>query len=94
MTSSNQTSNSRFEFIRTHKLLAGMFKPVLKACSRNLKCNAMKNRKILVTGATGFIGMHTAKRLLEQGTQVVGLDNLNGNYDPALKQYRLEGLWA
>jgi UDP-glucuronate 4-epimerase len=48
--------------------------------------------KILVTGAAGFIGMHTSKRLLEAGHQVVGLDNLNSYYDPALKQYRLAQL--
>lgn len=45
--------------------------------------------KILVTGAAGFIGMYTAKRLLEQGHQVVGLDNLNNYYEPALKEYWL-----
>lgn len=45
--------------------------------------------KYLVTGAAGFIGMYTAKRLLEQGEEVVGLDNLNDYYDPALKEYRL-----
>jgi UDP-glucuronate 4-epimerase len=43
----------------------------------------------LVTGAAGFIGFHTACRLLEQGIEVVGLDNLNAYYDPALKQARL-----
>lgn len=48
--------------------------------------------KYLVTGAAGFIGMHTAKRLLEQGEEVVGLDNLNDYYDPALKEYRLAQL--
>jgi UDP-glucuronate 4-epimerase len=46
--------------------------------------------KLLVTGAAGFIGFHTARRLLERGDQVVGLDNLNVYYDPALKQARLE----
>jgi len=45
--------------------------------------------KYLVTGAAGFIGMHTSKRLLEAGHEVVGLDNLNSYYDPALKEYRL-----
>lgn len=49
-------------------------------------------KKILVTGVAGFIGMYTAKRLLEQGHQVVGLDNLNDYYDPALKQWRLAQL--
>lgn len=48
--------------------------------------------KYLVTGAAGFIGFYTAKRLLEQGHQVVGLDNLNDYYDPELKQYRLAQL--
>jgi len=45
--------------------------------------------KLLVTGAAGFIGFHTAKHLLEQGHEVVGLDNLNTYYDPALKAARL-----
>lgn len=48
--------------------------------------------KYLITGAAGFIGMHTAKRLLDQGEQVVGLDNLNDYYDPALKDYRVAQL--
>jgi UDP-glucuronate 4-epimerase len=48
--------------------------------------------KILVTGAAGFIGMHVAARLLARGDQVVGLDNLNDYYDPALKRARLEML--
>jgi UDP-glucuronate 4-epimerase len=44
---------------------------------------------ILVTGAAGFIGMHTAERLLKRGDTVVGLDNLNNYYDPELKLGRL-----
>ena len=48
--------------------------------------------KILLTGAAGFIGMHTALKLLERGDEVVGLDNLNDYYDPALKQARLKQL--
>ena len=48
--------------------------------------------KILVTGAAGFIGFHAALRLLEQGHEVVGLDNLNAYYDVVLKQARLERL--
>ena len=46
--------------------------------------------KLLVTGAAGFIGFHTAKLLLERGDEVVGLDNLNSYYDPTLKDARLD----
>ena len=46
--------------------------------------------KLLVTGAAGFIGFHTARALLERGDEVVGLDNLNAYYDPALKAARLD----
>ena len=45
--------------------------------------------KILVTGAAGFIGYHTAKRLLDRGDDVVGFDAVNDYYDPALKEARL-----
>lgn len=48
--------------------------------------------KFLVTGAAGFIGMHTSLRLLREGHEVIGLDNLNSYYDPALKVYRLSQL--
>ena len=47
---------------------------------------------ILVTGAAGFIGMHVSERLLARGDTVVGLDNLNDYYDPALKRDRLARL--
>jgi frataxin-like iron-binding protein CyaY len=46
--------------------------------------------KILVTGAAGFIGFHTAQKLLARGDEVVGLDNLNDYYDVRLKHARLE----
>ena len=46
----------------------------------------------LVTGAAGFIGMHVAKRLLERGDAVIGLDNLNDYYDVSLKEARLAQL--
>ena len=48
--------------------------------------------KILVTGAAGFIGFHTAKALLDRGDEVVGLDNLNAYYDVKLKEARLAEL--
>ena len=48
----------------------------------------MADGPILVTGAAGFIGFHVAKRLLRDGRDVVGLDNMNAYYDPALKEAR------
>ncbi|WP_292050704.1 MULTISPECIES: NAD-dependent epimerase/dehydratase family protein [unclassified Brevundimonas] len=45
---------------------------------------------VLVTGSAGFIGFHTTQRLLARGESVVGIDNLNSYYDPALKQARLD----
>ena len=48
--------------------------------------------KILLTGAAGFIGMHTALRLLERGDEVIGVDNLNDYYDVNLKNARLARL--
>jgi len=53
---------------------------------------APKAAPILVTGAAGFIGYHVARRLLERGETVVGLDNLNAYYDVRLKQARLAQL--
>jgi UDP-glucuronate 4-epimerase len=53
---------------------------------------AHSNKKILVTGAAGFIGFHTTKRLLEQGHTVIGIDNLNSYYSVNLKNDRLKQL--
>ena len=50
------------------------------------------SRPILVTGAAGFIGAEVARRLLQRGERVVGVDNLNTYYSPALKQARLNRL--
>jgi UDP-glucuronate 4-epimerase len=50
--------------------------------------------KVLVTGAAGFIGFHTARALLDRGDEVVGLDNLNPYYDVTLKRARLALLAA
>jgi UDP-glucuronate 4-epimerase len=50
--------------------------------------------RILVTGAAGFIGFHVARRLLERGDAVVGVDNFNAYYDVALKEARAARLPA
>ena len=47
---------------------------------------------MLITGVAGFIGYHLAKRLLEEGYDLIGLDNLNNYYDPQLKKDRLAQL--
>ncbi len=52
----------------------------------------MGMRKILVTGAAGFIGFHLAQRFLDAGDTVVGIDNLNDYYDVNLKKSRLARL--
>jgi len=49
---------------------------------------------IIVTGAAGFVGMHVAERFLARGEQVLGIDNCNAYYDPALKRARLARLAA
>jgi len=49
-------------------------------------------KRILVTGAAGFIGMHVCRRLLARGDAVIGLDNLNDYYDVTLKEARLTQL--
>ncbi len=54
----------------------------------------MAPETLLITGAAGFIGFHLSKLCLERGHRVVGLDNLNDYYDPALKTARLNLLLA
>src|ERR1700735_1323718 len=49
---------------------------------------------LLITGSAGFIGYHLAARLLEAGERVIGIDNINSYYDPALKRGRLARLEA
>lgn len=49
-------------------------------------------KKILVTGAAGFIGAHLSQKLIAGGAEVVGLDNLNDYYDPQLKKARMAAL--
>ncbi|MBT4419064.1 MAG: NAD-dependent epimerase/dehydratase family protein, partial [Candidatus Marinimicrobia bacterium] len=46
-------------------------------------------KKILITGAAGFIGYHLSQKLLKEGHEIYGIDNLNDYYDPELKQARL-----
>ncbi len=48
----------------------------------------MSHDLVLVTGAAGFIGFHVARRLLQSGRKVVGIDNMNAYYDPSLKEAR------
>lgn len=49
-------------------------------------------KKVLLTGAAGFIGAETVRKLLAKGIEVIGIDNLNDYYDVSLKQYRLKAL--
>ncbi len=51
-------------------------------------------KKILVTGAAGFIGWKVSELLLKDGVEVVGVDNINDAYDPTLKEWRLSQLRA
>ena len=55
---------------------------------------AINTRPVLVTGAAGFVGAVLCQRLLRRGDRVIGIDNLNSYYDPALKQARLEAIEA
>ena len=48
--------------------------------------------RVLITGAAGFIGMHTAIRFLHEGWDVIGLDNLNDYYSVALKEDRVKNI--
>ena len=49
-------------------------------------------KRYLLTGAAGFIASVVAEKLLEEGAEVVGIDNLNNAYDPRMKDYRLARL--
>ncbi|TFG78727.1 MAG: NAD-dependent epimerase/dehydratase family protein, partial [Spirochaetales bacterium] len=48
--------------------------------------------RVLLTGCAGFIGFHVARRLLDRGDELVGVDSINDYYDPALKHARLAQL--
>jgi UDP-glucuronate 4-epimerase len=57
-----------------------------------ISSSAQNKFPLLVTGAAGFIGFHVAQRYLKDGKAVIGFDNVNDYYDPALKRARLEEL--
>lgn len=59
-----------------------------------MRCAEIVPMTVLVTGAAGFIGMHVADALLKRGARVIGIDNLNAYYNPALKRARLDRLRA
>lgn len=59
------------------------------SCRKQSRVSFADRVKVLVTGNAGFIGFHTAKRLLERGDSVVGIDTVNDYYDPTLKEARL-----
>ena len=48
------------------------------------------SKKVLITGAAGFIGFHSSKRLIDEGYEVIGIDNFNNYYDVKLKKARIE----
>ena len=52
----------------------------------------MKNKKILITGSSGFIGFHVAQTLLKNNYKILGIDNHNNYYDPKIKLNRLKNL--
>ena len=49
-------------------------------------------KKLLITGVAGFIGYHLAEKLINNNYHIIGIDNLNDYYDPALKKARLNNL--
>src|SRR5262245_2679886 len=61
-----------------------------RGCSTGRRATGVFDVKVLVTGGAGFIGFHTAKRLLERGDAVLGFDDVNAYYSPELKERRLE----
>ena len=48
---------------------------------------------ILITGAAGFIGFHLCKKLISNGNNIIGIDNINNYYDTSLKESRLDQLY-
>jgi nucleoside-diphosphate-sugar epimerase len=56
--------------------------------------NSFRGKNVLVTGCAGFIGWKVSQLLLEMNKNVIGVDNMNNYYDPALKRWRLKSLKA
>lgn len=70
-----------------------MFHTLTLPCSLNLSpLLEQSTKRIFLTGAAGFVGMHATLHFLKQGFEVVGLDNLNNYYDVSLKHGRLKNL--
>jgi len=66
--------------------------PPLRGGAQTQEELTLSQRPVMVTGAAGFIGFHVARALAATGTPVVGVDSVNGYYDPALKEARLAEL--
>lgn len=56
--------------------------------SSHFKMQNYKNKKILITGSSGFIGFHTAKKFLDKGIEVIGIDSVDNYYDIKIKKER------
>ena len=67
---------------------------MLHSVTEELNVQIKPMKKYLITGVAGFVGSSVANTLLEQGSYVVGIDNLNHSYDPRIKAYRLRQLEA
>ena len=59
---------------------------------KKLNNKEFRGKNILVTGCAGFIGWKVSQQLLEMNKKVIGIDNINDYYDPALKRWRLSSL--
>lgn len=88
----NRCGNAAFRFAPDASKLKSMPANSSPRSGIGLSTDGGGARPTLVTGAAGFIGSHTALRLLGRGDEVVGIDNLNDYYDVSLKEARLARL--